>query len=79
VPEGQDRFDIVVTLVMEPPNAGIVSKLTDPIAGVRVCRADTWTSTSLGTPMDPDEITVPERAMGFPLGAAFPNSGTRGI
>ena len=79
MPDAQKRLGIVVILVVDPVNAGIVIRLTNPTAGATNCRAESLTSTSLGTPRGPDEKTVAEIVAGKPLGVALPNSGTSGI
>ena len=80
-PVGQkDSVCTVVTLLVEPANAGIVSWVTDPTVGETDCRADRLTSTLTGDPMMvTTELTVAEIAVGDPVGVALPNSGTSGI
>jgi len=79
VPDAEKRLGIVVILVVDPVNAGIVSRLTNPTAVATDCRAESLTSTSLGTPMELEDLTVAEIVAGKPLGVALPNSGTSGI
>ena len=80
VPFRQDVLVKVVTLVVEPENAGIVIWFTEPTAGKTDCKADICTSTLFEKVMLlPAALTVPKIVAGVPVGVVLPNSGTTGM